>query len=299
MSLPRGPLGQLVSFDGARGLRLDGMLYTAPSAKLTVVHTHGSFGNFYQNKFVPFLSAAFQARNVNFLTFNLSAHDGVCEGYFADGSFSYIGASLVDFETCIDDIVGAVRFAQSLTERVILSGHSLGCDRVVLASMRRGWMHPLMLLAPCDSYALQANLIRPETVEMQRQRLARGPTEDPPIGGSYDWLPLCEYGVRSTSDWTYPNPITRSAFLSVSQGAPYHLFRYKQRPTWRLECQTLVVTPDSDALLTTDPKHVGEFFQSALPSSQHRIIPGDHLFNGKEDHLASCLIGWVEQLHWH
>lgn len=294
MSLPDGPLGQLLSFEGARGLRLDGILYRCDGARKTVIHAHGSFGNFYQNAFVRELARYVQRSGANFLSFNLSAHDGIAEGYYSDGSFRYVGASLVDFETCIDDIAGAVALSKELSEEIVLSGHSLGCDRIVAASLHHGWSFPLVLLAPCDSYALQMNLIAPESVESQRRRLsaaAAHPNSAPT--GQFDWIPLGEYGVRTTKDWTYANPITRSAFLSISLGDPYRLFRYDRSPAWRLKGRGLVVSPRDDALLTAPVERVGAFFRDALGHCVHAVMPGDHMFAGSEELLASAVTEWI------
>ncbi len=293
-----GPLGELVSFEGAGRLRLDGILYRAPASRATVVHAHGSFGNFYQNPFVRVLARALQNAGYNFLSFNLSAHDGLCEGYFANGSFAYVGASLVGFETCIDDIAGAVAVAEQLGAPVVLSGHSLGSDRVVSATKSWGWDHPIILLAPCDSYELQSALIQPESVEDQRERLMaqRPPFAEGPPSAQFDWIPLREYGVRATTDWTYPNPITRAAFLSISCGDPYSLFRYRQLPSWRLDNRALIVTPANDALLTCSPLEVDTYFRHALTRGRHRVVGGDHLFTGAETGLAACVLDWLREL---
>ena len=42
---------------------------------------HGNYGNFYNNKFIWKMSEKYLSCGVSFLTFNLSAHDGLCEGY--------------------------------------------------------------------------------------------------------------------------------------------------------------------------------------------------------------------------
>lgn len=291
-----GPLGQLVSFNGARGIRLDGLLYRSEHARATIVHAHGSFGNFYQNAFVRSLARSIQSAGYNFLTFNLSAHDGLAEGYFADGSFRYVGASLVDFESCLEDLQGAVEFASGFCSSVVLSGHSLGCDRVLAATLHHHWTFPLVLLAPCDSYALQSNLISPETVEDQRQRLSETGEDASQSTGQFDWLDLKEYGVKSSQEWSYPNPITRRAFLSISQGAPYRLFRFDRDPTWNLDLRAVVVTPSSDALLTCSPMQVRSYFSKAFTSCKHVITPGDHLFTGAEGELAHVVTTWVQGL---
>jgi hypothetical protein len=294
MTSASGPLGRLVSYQGHDGIRLDGMLYTAPNASRTVVHVHGSFGNFFQNLFVRVLAAALQRHRCNLLAVNVTAHDGVAEGYYQDGRFGYIGGSLSRFETCVEDIAGACRLAQDLGPPLVLSGHSLGCDRVVWASLSLRLPHPLVLLAPCDSHELQRRLLNGEPVKAQQERIKRsiesGETD------RLDWLPLSEYGVRAPMGWTYPNPITREAFLSISEGPPYRLFRYDTVADWRLDNLALVVTPSQDALLTCTASDVATFFISAMPRARHAVVEGDHLFTGGEEPLSSRVTAWLEQI---
>ncbi len=124
-------LGELVTFEDGGRFHHDGILYHAGDGLPTIIHVHGSFGNFYQNDFLRIMAAHYLASGINFLSFNLAAHDGLAEGYRNDWDFEYTGGAIVDFNTCVDDIQSAVDFVSPFSGRIVLQGHSLGCDRVV------------------------------------------------------------------------------------------------------------------------------------------------------------------------
>ena len=172
------------------------------------------------------MASVYGNARLNFLSVNMSCHDGLGEGYWVDGRFAYIGSCASPFQECVDDIAGAVTFAERFSDRIVLQGHSLGCDRVLQYSIDLRSTCDLVLLAPCDSYQLQADWIAPETVEAQIARLRSGAGSDTVL----DWLPAREYGIRCRDEWTYSIPVTRRAFLSIAEGPPYRLMRVS-RPT--------------------------------------------------------------------
>jgi hypothetical protein len=125
------PRGELVTITSHGGLELDGILYRSESSRTTIVHVHGSFGNFYQGKLVRTMASAYSNADLNFLSVNMASHDGVAEGYWRDGEFAYVGGAVARFDECTNDIAGIVEYANSFSDRIVLQGHSLGCDRVL------------------------------------------------------------------------------------------------------------------------------------------------------------------------
>ena len=123
--------GELITFTNERGLPLDGMLYSGEGNRVTIVHVHGSMGNFYHNLFLRLMGRRYVEAGINLLPFNLAAHDCVSEGFRFDYSFGYTGGAIVEFGTCVDDIAAAVAQAEAFSDAVILQGHSLGCDRII------------------------------------------------------------------------------------------------------------------------------------------------------------------------
>ena len=71
--------GELVKFKNSEGLFLDGMYFACEDSKKVIIHIHGSFGNFYSNYFIKEMADVYVTAGFNFLTFNLTQHDGIAE----------------------------------------------------------------------------------------------------------------------------------------------------------------------------------------------------------------------------
>src|SRR5688572_30243851 len=123
--------GELVSFRNPENYLLDGILYDVENSEKTVIHIHGSYGNFYQNAFIRYLAKTYNESGYNFLSFNLRAHDGFAEGYQNVEDFEYVGGAVSEFNTYLLDIDGAVNFVGTFSKKIILQGHSMGCDRAI------------------------------------------------------------------------------------------------------------------------------------------------------------------------
>ena len=283
--------GKLVSFETTRGLILDGMLCEAQGASGTVVHVHGSYGNFYQNPFVRILASVYTECGLNFLSFNLAAHDGIAEGYGRDEEFAYVGGAVVAFDTCVDDIAGAVRFAEATCERVVLQGHSLGCDRVLQYMLSTGDVREFVLLCPCDSYELHNQWLQMETVEQQRLRLGKS-------GRDGDGIKLVagrEYGLRR-DDWTYEIPITRRALLSIVDGAPARLIRPGGSKAYYLDAACAVYLGGEDPLLTVDMEVMFRYFEERVRAVRRVYVKnGDHLLSKCAENVGRAVADWLSE----
>lgn len=283
-------LGELVTLRSTRGLDLDGILYRGESDKTTIVHVHGSFGNFYQNQFVRLMAKKYRDTGINLLSVNMAGHDGLAEGYRNNGEFGYVGGAVADFDECVADIEGAVIFASQFSDRVILQGHSLGCDRVLQFLVSTGAKHDFLLLSPCDSYQLQANWIAPETVEEQIQRLKIQAPHDP----QFDWLPSREYGIKGGEDWTYPIPITRKAFLSIAEGPPYRLIKIKEPAKFHINQKALIYIGGKDALMVCSHDVMFKYLRDRISDVHEIYVPrGDHMLAGCEEEVIEKIIQWA------
>ena len=282
-------LGELVSFRSGKGVQLHGMVYRRRGRRTTIIHVHGSLGNFYDNGFVPIMAKRYSEAGINFFSINTSCHDGIAEGD-RSGQFEYVGGSRTKFCDCLYDIEAAVSFAKRFSERLILQGHSLGCDRVLYYLVNCAAGYDFVLLSPCDSYQLQANWIAPETVEEQVVRLKAGRSGD----DEFDWLPSREYGVRGGSDWTYAIPITREAFLSIAEGPPYRLMKIKDPGNYRIEQRALAYIGGKDALQVWPHDVMFRYLRGRIGHVQELYVAdGDHMLGGCEDHVINTIAQWV------
>lgn len=282
-------LGELVTFKSTTGRHLDGILYQSDSNKTTILHVHGSFGNFYQNQFVRQMALAYLGNSINFLSFNLSSHDGLAEGYSHENEFAYTGGALADFEECIGDIKGAIEFTQPFSKRVILQGHSLGCDRILHFLISTQAKYDFILLSPCDSFQLQSNWIAPQAVQVQIQRLrAKGQRL-----ADLEWVSTNEYGIKQGT-WVYPIPITRKALISILDGPPLKLLNIENPYNFFIDQDALVVIGGKDELQTSRSEVMFEYLQKRVRKLSKAYFPiGDHFLAGCEEEVIAVIIEWA------
>jgi hypothetical protein len=283
--------GELVSFKNTNDYRMEGILYEADNSDKTIIHIHGSYGNFYQAYFVKVMSKVYTEAGFNFLSFNLTCHDGFAEGYIGDTGFEYVGGALSEFSTSVSDIDGAIEFAKTFSKKIILQGHSLGCDRVVNYLLTSNHFFDFVLLAPCDSYRLQSKWIHPLSVETQLEKLKT----DEIYYKDFDWLPIKEYGVYSANE-EYILPITRKSLLSLLEGPAFKLFNITAQIEYFLNMSGFVYIGGKDNLQTEKPETMFKFFQQRIANFKSFLVEeGDHMMKDKEQEVAEAIVAWLNK----
>lgn len=141
-------------------LVLHGLLYTPDKkTKKLILHIHGMAGNFYENKFLEYMSRTFTDAGIAFLSVNTRGHDFIAD--FAIDKEKHelkrIGNSQEKFEECVHDISAWMDVVEKegFTE-IILQGHSLGASKVVyyLVQTKDKRVKKLSLLSPADMIGL-------------------------------------------------------------------------------------------------------------------------------------------------
>ena len=282
--------GKLMSVVNGAGLVLDGIVFSPPNPRVAIVHVHGSLGNFYQQPFIRVFANRLARHGIAVLSFNLTCHDGVSEGYTSDQKMQYIGGSLSRFETCLDDLDALLCFAGSICPRVVLQGHSLGCDRVLFYVQQRATRIPLILLSPCDSRRLQEIWLADETISEQAARLSAESDDDAQV----NLVPASEYGLAGPDDWTYSIPICRDALLSIITGPPFGILRVNRSAETVSNAPAFVYMGADDSIrgatLNEMSMHVRRLVPSALVFT---VEHGDHSLDGCEDEVADSISEWA------
>jgi len=235
------------------------------------------------------MADVYSSSGYNLLSINTSAHDGIAEGY-RFGEFEYIGGALADFGECVADIGGAVDFASRLGRRIILQGHSLGCDRILWFALQENSSLELILLAPCDSYRLQTNWRFPETVEEQIQRLRSDDRLE-----EFPLLPWSEYGIRQGADWIYSIPVSRRTLLSIMEGPAFRLLRLDEPFGFSLSGRCLAYIGGKDRLQTAPEamfRHIG---QRTADFTGLFIDSGDHMLGDNEHEISARIVEWLRK----
>jgi len=293
----RSGFGQLINFNNINGLELIGLLFKGEKQSNTIViHVHGNYGNFYNNKFLWTMSHLYVENDIDFLTFNLSSHDGLCEGY-DNGALRYIGGAVADYNESILDIDSAVEYVHKLGyNRLILQGHSLGCDKVIeYALTHQNDSLSLILLSPVDSYAVQKKWVdnrRAESIDEQLARLNACNNNN----GALDWLSIDEYGAEGTdADWVYQIPITRSCLISILQGSAFKYLNLECGEDFIIDNKSLAFLGKNDGLQMSTQSDFGDFLD--LHFTQLTLVSdldSDHDIKGVESYLTNRIIDWIK-----
>ena len=285
-----GIKGEIVSFKSKSGYICKGILYSSSDNQTTVIHVHGSYGNFYDNFFIQQMALAYDKENINLLAFNLQTHGGFSDGFIGD-KYCYVGGAISSFETSIDDIDGAIDYVASFSDKIVLQGHSLGTDKILYYLIKSGKRYPIILISPCDSYALQEKWIAPETVEHQTVRIKNLPEQE------ITWLNLREYGIKC-GDEEYYIPITKKAFLSLVDGFNFNYTRIeKECKKYYLNTHAFIYIGGKDAFQTSTVSKVRKFFIQRISNpylSYHEC--GDHDMQGAIDKVISEIIQWFHKI---
>ena len=282
--------GKLMSVVNGAGLVLDGIVFSPPNPRVAIVHVHGSLGNFYQQPFIRAFANRLTRHRVAVLSFNLTGHDGVSEGYTTDQKMQYIGGSLSRFETCLADLDALLCFAGSICSRVVLQGHSLGCDRVLFYVQQRATRIPLILLSPCDSHRLQEIWLAGETISEQAARLSSESGDD----GQVNLVPASEYGLAGPDDWTYKIPISRDALLSIITGPPFQILRVDRPAETVSNAPTFVYMGTEDSIRGATLNEMSVHVRRLVPSARvFTVEHGDHSLGGCEDAVADAIAAWT------
>ena len=294
-------IGRLVSFRTKKNFEIIGVLFRSSQScdsSTVVIHIHGNFGNFYQNKFLWAMSKLYTENNIDFLSINLSAHDGLAEGYYGK-DMKYVGGAVADYNSSQDDIDAAIEYVSSLNyTSIILQGHSLGCDKIIQYTLENQAQYPLILLSPVDSYKVQSNWIEPETVEEQIKRLRKTPKLVRESGwgkADFDWLTKEEYGAEGdTEDWVYQIPITRDALLSILEGAAFKYLNIISNTSFLVSNPTIAFVGKRDGLQMHDTElwcgYLHDHFTNLTVINN---LDADHDIIGVEDELCLKIVEWI------
>lgn len=131
-------------------LPLYGLLLEAEGSKVLFVEIHGTASNFYENEFMWPLAEALEKQGISTLVVNTRGADSL-------QAYPFRGNALEKFEDCVLDIDAWIEFALKRGyKKVILSGHSLGTQKVVYYIGKGKYaknVAAVILLAFADSYA--------------------------------------------------------------------------------------------------------------------------------------------------
>ncbi len=285
---------ELVAFDTPDGLRTDGLFVSPQPDRPIVVHVHGKCGNFYQNDFIKPMLQLFAHAGIGFLTFNHRGHDCIAEAY-RDGAVEYVGGSTERFEDCLLDIDGALAFARTYSDGIVLQGHSNGSEKALFYALNRPHaLRGLVLISPSDSYEMQRRYRPHEIPSTQAARLAAMA----PAAHPWQLLAPDEYGIRS-GDKDYPIPVTAESLQRLIDGPGFSVLRLDVPwPQQVVVTPTLICLGEHDPYLTVAPPEMARAVAERVgPNVTLEVVAGtDHHFHEQEGELVERIIDWSTAL---
>ena len=291
--------GELVSFRNNENILLDGLLYEPAASKPLgiIVHVHGSYGNFYQNHFLRHMAKTYSKSHYAFLTFNLQAHDGFAEGYGAGEHFQYVGGAVSKYSTYLTDVDAAVTFASSISNRVILQGHSMGCDKVVAYMLKRRSTYDCILLSPSDSYRLQSDWLRRQLgISVEEQIAILKSSHKFESKDQLDWISYNSYGIYYT-DLPHYLPVTSTTMLSILEGESFSIFNVAKPRNYFLETNAFVYLGGSDELIPGGVLQMKKFISAKFRNTKFMIIgDAEHMLENVSEQVSIEIVAWLDSL---
>lgn len=257
---------------------------------VVVLHSHGTLGNFYFNPFIDEFARFYCENGISFLTFNHLAHDAIAESEI-NGKLKYIGGSVSDFSSCLDDFEALRGFLGEIGyQHFIMQGHSLGCERVIFDRQKASKSWPVILLAPVNSYATQQAWCTERlglTVNELTERILTNPS---------DVLRTDIYGSPSSDpEWDYHIPVFESAYLSFVQSEAFTYFSPERTSLTSID-EALVIFSKKDAFHSLYDGDLQDFFRSVVGvGSKFMAFDCNHDFEGRMNSVCEACVEFVKE----
>ena len=152
------------------GLRLPMLHFESNKKDICVICIHGMCGTIIDNYFATVWGKLLAQNDIGFIYEHNRGHSIENDIVMKDGSFKRCGCMYEIFEDCIYDIDLAIQTAKEKGyKRIILLGHSLGCNKVIYYYYKK---HPNilgMILASAPDMIGSHLLIEPEYEELLKE----------------------------------------------------------------------------------------------------------------------------------
>lgn len=152
------------------GLRLPMLHFESNKKDICVICIHGMCGTIIDNYFATVWGKLLAKNDIGFIYEHNRGHSIENDIVMKDGSFKRCGCMYEIFEDCIYDIDLAIQTAKEKGyKRIILLGHSLGCNKVIYYYYKK---HPNilgMILASAPDMIESHLLIEPDYEELLKE----------------------------------------------------------------------------------------------------------------------------------
>lgn len=286
--------GELIHFESSDGLALAGFLRrSSPRGRSLVMHVHGMGGSFHT---LPEMHGWFEgALSEGWDVLAINTRGEALEGVLKKGGgWARSGTAVESFEDSAKDLSGALRAAKGLEyTRVVLSGHSTGCQKVTYYQGLRGdpSVKGVVLLAPVDDY----DAFRKDLGE-GFERLRRVARDMVASGRGDTYLPRGK-GVPVMTALRFFSV----ADLSQEEAALFDYEGGEMKRFTAIRCPVLAVFGSREENMSIGVEECLNALRAKAGSRfSGEVVPGaDHDFNGRGGALSRVIGSWLRATFGH
>lgn len=288
--------GELISFETADKLELEGMLCAPTRSKTCIVHVHGMTDNFFGIGVVDNLMHAALRNEMSFFTFNNRGMGTITvfQKLKHHLIFRTIGTSFENFKDSVLDIDGALKMLRERGYRnFILSGHSTGCQKIAYYQYSKNArsVKGLILLAPADDLNYQVKMLGPkkfkETLQLAGKLVRAGRGKE-----------LMPYEVE-------PSYFSAKRYYELLRPGSVegNLFNYEGglKAVSRIKTPILAVFGSKEEFAAISPRRMLKILQGKFQHSYSKtalIKDADHCFCLMEEEVEQAVSRWLRNLLW-
>lgn len=276
------------------GLKLIGYLYENQLSSTCVVFIHGMSGNLKHNPFGRVWANLLNKGGISFLFGYTRGHSEVNQIETKNGSYIQCGTTYEVFEDSFYDVDLWVMTAKRLGyTKIILLGHSLGCNKVIhYVYKKKNIVDGLILASPPDMIGLIKSDMYQENykdlIKEAENNVKNGYSDK--ILSSKLWE---EYFISSKTLLSYTNEQGEINNLPVAKN-PDH---FKQLETIDIPILAFMGSED-DIVIRSISKDLELIQQKALSCpffEIHIFENANHLYENCEEEIGLYLTDWIEK----
>lgn len=284
----------LISFLTPKKLKLNGVWLGTKKPKTLYIFSHGLGGSLFSRAPLNTLLASGQDAVFAFNNRGSGTINTFKVGVKKVRKYLLAGAAHEVFTDCLDDLDGAVAYAQSRgIKRIFLIGHSTGCQKSIyyLAKRPKSIVKGVILLAPISDYS---SITRMEDKSIYRQALAKA-KQLVVLNKPHALLPA--------NLWLAPLDAQR--FLSLyTADSVEEIFTYasgkKASTLKRVKKPILSILAEADEFADRPTEAIKAWFDEQLSDNQNNknyiIKKVDHSFEGGEKEMARLIRSWLKKI---
>lgn len=269
------------------GLRLPMIHFNSNEKDICVIFIHGMCQTILDNYFATVCGNILSKNNIGFLYEHNRGHSIENDLLMKDGSFKRYGCMYEIFEDCIIDIDLAINKAKELGyKKVILMGHSYGCNKLIYYYYKK---HPniigLILASAPDMVGLQ--LYR----QKDYKKLIKEAKENIDNGNQTKLLSNLIEDYMYMSSGTYYNWFRENSNLD-------NLPVMGNSENWyQFESINIPILTFSGSIETENYLHLDLLKEKAKSCNdfEYKIVEtANHFYFSKENEIGDLILNWIE-----